>query len=68
MDLARRQLSLGNIGTTEKYFRQAKMLADSADIFSMTRIHWMQYKLDSRAGNYLKALNEYRLNADKGNF
>ena len=61
MDLARRQLSLGHIGATEKYFRQARMFADSSDIFSMTRIHWLQYKLDSSAGNYLKALNEYRL-------
>ena len=61
MDLARYQLSLGQIGTTEKYFRQARMFADSTDIFSMAAIHRIQYKLDSSAGNYLKALNEYRL-------
>lgn len=61
MDLARRQLLLGHIGATEKYFRQARLFADSSDIFSMARVHWMQYKLDSSAGNYLKALNEYRL-------
>jgi two-component sensor histidine kinase len=61
MDLARYQLSLGRIGATEKYFRQARAFADSTDIFSMTAVHRMQYKLDSSAGNYLKALNEYRL-------
>ena len=61
MDLARRQLSMGNIGATEKYFRQAKMFADSSDLFVVARMHEMQYKLDSSAGNYLKALNESRL-------
>ena len=61
MDLARYQLSLGHIGATEKYFRQARLFTDSTDIFSMTRVHEMQYKLDSCAGNYLKALKEYRL-------
>ena len=61
MDLARRQLSLGNIDATKNYFQKAQQFNDSTDIFSMTRIHWMQYKLDSSAGNYLKALNSYRL-------
>lgn len=61
MDLARHQLSLGNIAATEKYFRQAKLFADTTDVFNMARTHWMQYKLDSSAGNYLNALSEYRI-------
>lgn len=60
MDLAWRQLSMGNIDATETYFRKAKTFADSNDVFNMARIHSMQYKLDSSAGNYLKALTEYQ--------
>jgi two-component sensor histidine kinase len=61
MDLARHQLAGGNVGSTERYFRQARLFVDSSDLFNMARVHWMQYKLDSSAGNYLKALREYRL-------
>jgi len=61
MDLARCQLSLRHTNATEKYFRQARMFLDSTDIFSVAGVHGLQYKLDSIAGNYLKALNEYRL-------
>jgi len=61
MDLARFRFSYGDIGLTKKYFQTAKTFADTNDIFSKTVIHKMQYKLDSSAGNYMKALNEYRL-------
>ena len=61
MDLARYQLALGNIDRTTNYFSRAKMFADSTSIFNMMAIHSMQYKLDSSAGNYLKALKGYRL-------
>jgi len=60
IDLARRQLAIGNIDATENYFRKAQLYADSTDIFNLNRIHWMQYKLDSSAGKYLSALNQYR--------
>jgi two-component system, sensor histidine kinase PdtaS len=59
MEIARQKLSLGNIPATEKYFNQAGHFIDSSDIFNMARVHWLQYKLDSAHGNYLKALNEY---------
>ena len=61
MDLARNQLSKGNIASTQKYFRQAKLFADSSDLFSVARIHGIQSKLDSCAGNYFSALKENRL-------
>jgi len=37
-----------------------KQVINTSDIFNIARIHEMQYKLDSSAGNYLKARNEYR--------
>ncbi len=61
MDMARRQFSLGHISTTQEYFRKARLFADSTDIFNTVRMHGMQYRLDSSAGNYLKALKEYQL-------
>jgi len=59
LDLAEYRLAVGDIDLSTKHFQKGKTLADTNNISQMSRIHLMQFKFDSSAGNYEKALKEY---------
>jgi two-component sensor histidine kinase len=60
-DLADYQISIGRIDLSRIYLQKGKTYAVPGDIFAISRMHRIQYGIDSSEGNYLKALNEYKL-------
>jgi len=61
LDLAKYYMDIGRVDLSKKYFLKGKTYADSSKIFNVSKIHEIQYKIDSSEGNYLKALREYKL-------
>jgi len=61
LDLANFEMNTGRPDLTKKYFKKAKTYFDSTKIFSVSRIHEIQYRIDSSEGNYLNALREFKL-------
>ena len=59
LDLAEYRLAVGDIDLSTKHFQKGKTLADTNNISQMSRIRLMQFKFDSSAGHYEKALKEY---------
>lgn len=59
-DMSLHYIKTGNVNLGKQYFGIAKKFADASHIFNVNKIHWVQYKIDSSEGNYLKAINEYR--------
>ena len=61
LDLANYQMKMGHPDLSKKYFQKAKTYPFINKLFSSARIHELQYRIDSSEGNYLKALQEYKL-------
>jgi two-component sensor histidine kinase len=61
LDLANYYMGIGRPGLSKKYLQKGKTLIDTNEVFSASRIHFMQFRIDSSEGNYLKALRERRL-------
>ena len=61
LDLANYQMDIGRTDLSRKYFQKGKTYADPNLIFNTAKIHYMQYRIDSSDGNYLKALQEHQL-------
>jgi two-component system, sensor histidine kinase PdtaS len=61
LDLANYYMDIGRPDLSKKYLQKGKTLIDTNEVFSASRIHYMQFRIDSSEGNYLKALRERRL-------
>ncbi|HEU5165357.1 MAG TPA: sensor histidine kinase [Chitinophagaceae bacterium] len=61
LDVANFYMDIGRPDLTKKYFEKGKPYGDTSNIFPISKIHHVQYRIDSSEGNYLKALNEYKL-------
>ncbi|WP_431210207.1 hypothetical protein ACQ86N_29745 [Puia sp. P3] len=61
LDLADFYMDRGRPDLTKKYLKKGKEYAEPGQIFHVSKIHDIQYRIDSSEGNYLKALNEFRL-------
>ena len=61
LDLANYYMDIGRPGLSKKYLQKGKTFIDTNEVFSASRIHFMQFRIDSNEGNYLKALRERRL-------
>ncbi|MES1225818.1 MAG: histidine kinase dimerization/phosphoacceptor domain -containing protein, partial [Bacteroidota bacterium] len=61
LDLANFEMDIGRADLSKKYFQKGKIYADSNKIFNVEKIHAVQYRIDSSEGNYVKALQEYKL-------
>jgi two-component system, sensor histidine kinase PdtaS len=61
LDLADYYMDEGRPDLTKLYFAKGKKYMDSDKIFNISKIYDIQYRIDSSEGNYLKALNDYKL-------
>lgn len=61
MDVALYYLDRNQLEKAKQFFRKAKTYGDTTEIFSKSRIHRLQYKIDSAEGRLLSALQNYRL-------
>lgn len=58
MDLANYYIRAGRLDLAKKYFEKGKTYGDSTEIYTASRIHGLQAKIDSSEGNYVKAMKE----------
>jgi len=61
LDVADFYMDIGRPDLSKKYFEKGKPYGDTTNIFPLSKIHHLQYRIDSSEGNYLNALHEYKL-------
>ena len=62
LDVANYYMDIGRLDLSKKYFEKSKTYnSDSSNIFHISRVHELQYRFDSSEGNYLEALQQYKL-------
>ena len=61
LDVANYYMDIGRPDLSKKYFEKGKPYGDTSNVFPVSKIHQLQFRIDSSEGNYLKALNEYKL-------
>ena len=61
LDLANFYMDAGRPDLTKKYFAKGMKYANPRLIFNVSKIHSVQYRIDSSDGHYLKALEEFKL-------
>jgi two-component sensor histidine kinase len=62
LDVGNYYMDIGRPDLSKKYFEKSKTYnTDSTSIFHISRVHELQYRVDSSEGDYLGALQEYKL-------
>ena len=61
LDVADFYMDIGRSDLSKKYFEKGKPYGDTTNIFPVSKFHHLQYRIDSSEGNYLRALQEYKL-------
>jgi two-component sensor histidine kinase len=60
-DLANYYIFMGHTDLAKKYYHKGLAYLDTTMIFHVSKMHEIEYKIDSSEGNYFKALREYKL-------
>ena len=61
LDLADFYMDRGRPDLTKKYFKKGVAYIDTTKLFNISKVHDVQYRIDSSEGNYRKALSEFKL-------